>query len=86
MVRFFGYPVYGVIEEGLPGAVHAAEVVVIAGVNRLQTPKQKFLLCSLLLCSLFLCPLFLCSLPLRTLLLESFPVFSLYTKPIRVND
>ena len=39
LTRFIGYPVHDVIEERLTGAVHAAEIAVIAGLDRLKTPE-----------------------------------------------
>ena len=74
---FLGYPIHDVIEDGLAGAVHTAEVTVIASLDRLKPLKQKLLLCLLLLCLLLLCLLLLC------LLLLSFHL--LCTKPLRIN-
>jgi len=60
--RFIGYPVHDVIEERLTGAVHTAEVGMIAGLDRFKAPKQKLLFFSLLrslsFCSLSFCLLF----------------------------
>src|SRR5258706_864810 len=82
--RFIGYPVHDVIEERLAGAVHTAEVAVIAGVDRLQTPEfYSVLLYSVLLCSVLLCPLSLQS--LQSLSLHTLSLCSLYANPLRIN-
>ena len=70
LIRFIGYPIHDVGEERSAGAIHTAEVAVIAGLDRLKAPEQKLLLYSLLLYSLLLYSLSLCS---------------LYPKALRVN-
>ena len=40
MTRLIGYPIRDLIEKRFAGAVHTAEVAVIAGVDRLETLEQ----------------------------------------------
>ena len=40
----FGRPAYDLVEEEFTGAVHAAEILVIVCLDRLESPKQKLLL------------------------------------------
>jgi hypothetical protein len=73
------------IEKRLASAVHAAEVAVIAGLDRLKTPKQQFLFYSLLFCSRLFCPFLLCSFSVYSLSPYSLSLCSLYNKALRIN-
>jgi hypothetical protein len=55
--RFIGYPTHDLIEKGLAGSVHAAEIAVITGLDGLKAPQQKVLLYLLSFLSLYTKPL-----------------------------